>query len=142
MRVLEPLFDLISLKGKRALITGSAVGIGRAMACRFAEAGADLEFVDINSRGLNTLKKELPNFDSEINIHKVNLSVNEEIDSLWKKWEGKEPNILINNAGVYPFKNFLEVDEVFLKKVMDINLNSVFLIFQHMIRSRLKKGGE
>ncbi len=33
------------------------------------------------------------------------------------------------------------MDEAFLKKVMDINLNSVFWMCQHMIRSRLKKGG-
>jgi len=37
---LRPIGELISLKGKRALITGSAAGIGRAMAYRFAEAGA------------------------------------------------------------------------------------------------------
>jgi len=41
MKELEPLSELISLEGKRALITGSAAGIGRAMAYRFAEAGAD-----------------------------------------------------------------------------------------------------
>jgi NAD(P)-dependent dehydrogenase (short-subunit alcohol dehydrogenase family) len=33
------------------------------------------------------------------------------------------------------------VDEAFLEKVMGINLNSVFWMCQHMIRSRLKKGG-
>jgi 3-oxoacyl-[acyl-carrier protein] reductase len=35
----------------------------------------------------------------------------------------------------------LDVDEAFLKKVMDVNLNSVFWMCQHMIKSRLKKGG-
>jgi NAD(P)-dependent dehydrogenase (short-subunit alcohol dehydrogenase family) len=47
----------------------------------------------------------------------------------------------VNNAGIYPTKPFLDVDEAFLKKVMDVNLNSVFWMCQHMIRRRLKKGG-
>ena len=122
------------------MITGSGAGIGKAIAYRFAEAGADLELVDINELSLNTVKKELENlFDVEINIHKVDLSKKEEIDRLWKKLEGKEPDILINNAGIYPIKPFLDTDEAFLEKVMNINLNSVFWMCQHMIKSRIKK---
>jgi len=141
MKVLKPLYELISLKGKRALITGSAVGIGKAMAYRFAEAGAELDLVDIKKESLVAVKKELSQFESEINIHKVDLSQKEEIWSLWAELSGKGPDILVNNAGVYPFKNFLEVDDAFLKKVMDINLSSAFLMCQHMIRRRLKRGG-
>jgi len=141
MKVPKPLSELVSLEGKRALITGSAVGIGKAIACRFAEAGADLELVDINERGLKALERGLSGFKPKINIYKVDLSQKKEIDSLWKQLRGKEPDILVNNAGMYPFKNFLEVDEIFLKKVMDINLNSVFLMCQHMIKRRLKRGG-
>ncbi len=141
MDSLRPLSELISLKGKRVLITGAAVGIGRAIAYRFAEAGAELELVDINIKGLSTLRGELSHFGTEINIHRVDLSQKTAIDSLWERLSGKEPDILVNNAGVYPFKKFLEVDEVFLKKVTDINLNSAFLMCQQMIRRRLKRGG-
>jgi NAD(P)-dependent dehydrogenase (short-subunit alcohol dehydrogenase family) len=138
MKTLPPLSELISLKGKKALITGSALGIGKAMACRFAEAGADLELVDMNERGLKTVAGELSRFEVKINIHKVDLSSKEEVDALWGKLKGEEPDILVNNAGIYPFRNFLEVDDDFLSKVMDINLKSVLLMCQHMIRSRLK----
>jgi NAD(P)-dependent dehydrogenase (short-subunit alcohol dehydrogenase family) len=141
MKALKPLSELISLEGKRALITGSAAGIGRAMAYRFAEAGADLELVDMNIKGLGLVKKELSQFDSEIDIYKVDLSKEEEIDALWKELSGKEPDILVNNAGIYPFKNFLEVDDAFLSKVLAINLKSALLMCQHMIRRRLKRGG-
>jgi NAD(P)-dependent dehydrogenase (short-subunit alcohol dehydrogenase family) len=141
MKALKPLSELISLKGKRALITGSAAGIGRAMAYRFAEAGADLDLVDMNIKGLGLVKKELSRFESEIDIHKVDLSREEEVDALWEELNGKEPDILVNNAGIYPFKNFLEVDDAFLKKVIDINLRSALLMCQHMIRKRLKRGG-
>ncbi|MBA7562507.1 3-beta-hydroxycholanate 3-dehydrogenase (NAD(+)) 2 [subsurface metagenome] len=141
MKTLKPLAGLISLKGERALITGCASGIGKAMAYRFAEAGADLELVDINKEGLRAVQKELSQFETEINIHKVDVSQREEVDALWEKLKGKEPDILVNNAGIYPFKDFLELDEAFVKKVMDINLNSAFWMCQYMIRTRLKKGG-
>ncbi|MFC1992968.1 SDR family NAD(P)-dependent oxidoreductase [Chloroflexota bacterium] len=141
MKTLKPLSELISLKGKRALITGSAVGIGKAMAYRFAEAGADLELVDINERGLKAARKELLQFDTEINVHTVDVSRKEEIDALWETLSGREPDILVNNAGIFPFKKFLEVDGAFFKKVMDVNLNSALWMCQHMIRRRLNKGG-
>ena len=141
MKALPPLSELISLKGKRALITGSALGIGRAMAYRFAEAGAELELADINEQRLRTVARELSGFDVKINIHKADLSQKDEIDGLWQRLQGKEPDILVNNAGIYPFKNFLDLDDAFFSKVMDINLKSVLLMCQHMIRGRLKRGG-
>ena len=141
MNTLPSLNELVSLKGKTALITGSAIGIGKTIASRFAEAGADLELVDVNKRGLRTVKRELSKFESEVNIHGVDVSQKDAIDTLWQELSGEEPDILVNNAGIYPFKNFLEVDEAFFKKVMDVNLSSAFWMCHNMIRSRLKKGG-
>jgi len=138
---LKPLSELISLEGKRALVTGSAVGIGKAIAYRFAEAGAGLELIDLNRDGLRTLRKELSGFETKINIHKADLSKKEEIDALWEKLAGEEPDILVNNAGIYPFINFIEVDEAFLDRVMDINLKSALWMSQQMIKRRLRKGG-
>jgi NAD(P)-dependent dehydrogenase (short-subunit alcohol dehydrogenase family) len=140
-KALKPLTELVSLDGKKALITGAAAGIGRAMAYRFAEAGADLELADINAAGLGAVKKELATFNREINVHKVDISSAEAIEALWEGLAGKEPDILVNNAGIYPFRGFLETDEAFLQKVMDINLQSAVRMCRHMIRSRLKKGG-
>lgn len=141
MKTSKPLSELISLKGKKALITGSAVGIGKAMAYRFAEAGADLELVDINARGLRAAAEELSEFKTKIYIHKLNLSSREEITALWDELKGKEPDILVNNAGIYPFKEFLQVDDSFFTKVLDINLKSALWMCQRMIKGRLKKGG-
>jgi NAD(P)-dependent dehydrogenase (short-subunit alcohol dehydrogenase family) len=138
---LLPLSELISLEGKKALITGSGAGIGKAIACRFAEAGADLELVDVNEKSLVSVKEGLERFEVKVNTHKVDVAKREEINALWKKLQQKEPDILVNNAGIYPTKPFLEVDEAFLRKVLDINLHSAFWMCQNMIRSRLKKGG-
>jgi NAD(P)-dependent dehydrogenase (short-subunit alcohol dehydrogenase family) len=136
-----PLSKLVSLEKKKALVTGAGTGIGQAIARRFAEAGADLELVDINEESLSKVREELQQFKVKVGIHKVDLSNHDEIDALWNKMKGEEPEILVNNAAIYPSKSFLEVDEKFLKKVMDVNLTSVFWMCQNMIKSRLKQGG-
>jgi NAD(P)-dependent dehydrogenase (short-subunit alcohol dehydrogenase family) len=136
-----PLSELISLQGKKALITGSGSGIGKAMAYRFAEAGADLDLVDIDEPSTSALKHELRQLQRKITVHRVDLSRKTELDALWEKLQGNEPDILVNNAGIYPSKPFTEVDEAFLRNVIDVNLNSVFWMCQHMIKSRQSKGG-
>ena len=138
---LKPISDLVSLKGKKALITGSATGIGRAMAFRFAEAGATLELVDINEAKLKTVKKELAQYQVATNLHRVDLSKKKEIIRLWESLSNNEPDILVNNAGIYPFKNFVEIDDAFLEKVMKINFYSVFWMCQQMIKGRAGRGG-
>jgi NAD(P)-dependent dehydrogenase (short-subunit alcohol dehydrogenase family) len=138
---ITPLSSLSSLKDKKALITGSGTGIGKAIAYRFAEARANLELVDIDKERLTVCAAELQQFGVTIGIHSVDLSKKDEIDALWRALQGKEPDILVNNAGIYPTKSFLEVDEAFLRKVMDVNLTSVFWMCQHMITSRLQEGG-
>jgi NAD(P)-dependent dehydrogenase (short-subunit alcohol dehydrogenase family) len=124
---LKPINELISLKGKRTLITGAGVGIGRAIARRFAEAGSALELVDIDEEALKEAQMELSQFKVDVNIHKVDLSVKEEIDALWERLRGKEPDILVNNAGVYPTKPFLEIDEPFFKESFGHQLECGFL---------------
>ena len=143
-QVLKPLSDMLSFKGKSVLITGAAAGIGKATAHRFAEAGASLILVDINLDRLNKVKSELiDKYKSKVEVFKVDLSKKDEIDKLWADLENMPPDVLINNAGVYPFKDFLEIDEGFLKKVIDINWTSVFWMCQHYIKLRKKqnKGG-
>jgi NAD(P)-dependent dehydrogenase (short-subunit alcohol dehydrogenase family) len=141
MRLGKTLAELVSLRGRRALITGSAAGIGRAMAERFAEAGAELILVDVNDKKLEEAAKELSEWDLNVSTVKADLSKKEEIDRLWKGLEGSEPDTLVNNAGIYPFRNFLEIDEAFFDKVTGINLDAVLWMCQHMIKARRKQGG-
>jgi len=136
-----PLVDLLSLKNKWALITGAASGIGEATAYRLAEAGADLELVDINVEGLKFVRRKVSEFGVEADLYEIDLSSRENIEELWRQLRGQEPDILVNNAGIYFFKDFLELDEKALDKAMKVNLYSAIWMCHHMIRRRLDKGG-
>ena len=135
------LSELISLKGRRALVTGAASGIGEATAYRLAEAGADLELVDINMDGLRKVLDRISSFGVDVNLHRVDLSDEEAVARLWRDLEGREPDILVNNAGIYFFKNFLELDRSSLDKVMKVNLYSAIWMCHHMIKRRIDRGG-
>ena len=138
---MQSIHELISLKGKRSLITGSASGIGRAMAERFAEAGSNLILVDIDEKKLMQVKNSLEGYGVDVESYLCDLSLKDEIDLLWSKIGDKIPDILVNNAGIYPFRDFLEINEAFYQKVMDVNLNSMLWMSQNFIKKREKRGG-
>ncbi|OGZ35860.1 MAG: 2-deoxy-D-gluconate 3-dehydrogenase [Candidatus Portnoybacteria bacterium RIFCSPHIGHO2_01_FULL_39_19] len=133
--------NLISLKGKTAIITGAGSGIGKATSTLFAKAGADLILLDVNCEGLEKNKEELKNNDCQIDNYVLDLSEKKHIDDFWNSLGIKQPDILINNAGIYPFQDYLTIDESSFDKVMAVNLNSMFWMCQNFIRLRKNKGG-
>lgn len=133
--------ESISLKGKKTLITGAASGIGKAASLRFAESGSDLLLVDIDKKGLEQARNDLEIFNIDVSTFIIDLSNKQAIDDFWKDTEIEIPDILINNAGIYPSMDYLKVDKDFYEKILDINLNSVFWMCQNFIKARKNTGG-
>jgi NAD(P)-dependent dehydrogenase (short-subunit alcohol dehydrogenase family) len=138
---IKDLAELVSLKGKTALITGAAAGIGQAIAYRFAEAGAFLHLADIDQSNLERTKSQLEQFNNGVTTHNFDLSVQPEIEHLWKELEGRKIDILVNNVGVYPPADYLSLDNALWNKVLDTNLNSAMLMSRYFIGSNLDWGG-
>lgn len=133
--------ELLSMTGRRIVITGAASGIGRAMAQRFAEAGADLDLVDIDAAGLALLAEELACGSRRVHIYEVDLTSREAIAHLWKDLGADLPDTLINNAGSYPMCEYEELDCEFLEKTFQLNLESALWMSQEFIVGRKRKGG-
>ncbi len=133
------LTSLLSLKGKTAIITGAAAGMGAATTRRFAEAGSNLLLLDIDKKGLQTLEKDLEPISSSVFTYRVDVSNKGEIDSFWDSLHKEIPDVLVNNAGIFPFKEFTETDEEFVDQVMGVNLFSVYWMCQHFIQRLLKR---
>lgn len=138
---MRPSTQLLSMSGRHVLITGAASGIGRAMATRFADAGADLLLVDNDEILLEQTAKELSNTGPQIMTHVVDLGHKAQIDRFWKDLEREVPDTLINNAGCYPMQDYLEITASFLEKIVRVNLEAAIWMCQHFIASRKGKGG-
>lgn len=138
---ITPIKDLINLKGKLAIVTGATAGIGRAIAERLAEAGADLILISRTKEDLDKTAKELSSYKIEVQTYAFDLGLKGKIDNFWEEIKDQKPNILVNNAGFYPFSDFLETKEELYQKVLDVNLNAAYRMCFHFIK-RLKKLGE
>jgi len=129
---------LISLENKTALITGASSGIGKETARLFAKAGATLNLFDINLKGLEKIKNELSK-QTKVNIFQIDLSSKKQIDAVFKE-DKLKPNIIVNNAGVYPSQDYLSLTEKEYQEVIDINLSSMFWVCQNYIKQKKKNG--
>lgn len=137
---MREVFNLISLDGKVAMVSGAGSGIGRAIVEILGKAGAKVYAVDYDRKLLDDLRDEMGNLGIEVEGFCYDLSRKEEICELWDQVRGREPNILVNNVGIYPFRDFLEVDDEILEKTININLKSCFWMCQKMIKYNLERG--
>ena len=117
------------LEGKVALITGAARGIGKAIALRFAEEGADVAFTDlvINEAAEETVA-ELEAFGHKVKAYASNAASFDEahavVEEILKEF-GKI-DILVNNAGITRDGLMLRMNEQQWDSVLTVNLKSAF----------------
>ena len=129
-----------SLNNKVALITGSAKGIGKAIAILFAEKGADIILVDIEETVKDVAKdiatkgrKSLPLIYDITKTKNVKSIVKESIGEFGKI------DILVNNAGVGLVEYAEKLSEEYWNKTMNVNAKAPFLMSQHIGREMIKR---
>ncbi len=130
------------LEGKTALITGAARGIGKEIAIRFADQGADIAFSDLlRDEKMTDLEKELSDkgikakgFASDAS----SLSEAEKLISSIVKEFGKI-DVLVNNAGITRDNLLLRMREEEWDVLMKVNLKSVFNLTKSIQRTMIKQ---
>jgi len=138
----SPLKNILSFANKTVLITGAASGIGKAIAQRFSESHATLILLDLDTQGLKKTILSCKENRDKHSFYTIDLSDKKEIDKLWENLKEEElPDILVNNAGIYPMMDYLKIDEEYLQKTLDVNMNSAFWMCQNFIKRRKSKGG-
>jgi 3-oxoacyl-[acyl-carrier protein] reductase len=122
-----------SLEGKRALVTGAARGIGRAIANELASAGAEILCCDLPGTSDN---EEVA---SEVGGRALYADVTkaEQVEQLIG--EAGEIDILINNAGITRDGLLARMSEEDWHAVIDVNLTSVYLMCHAAIRGMMKR---
>ncbi|MFC1967299.1 SDR family NAD(P)-dependent oxidoreductase [Chloroflexota bacterium] len=132
----------MKLKGKAAIITGGASGIGEATARLFAKEGAKVLVADMDETKGRKVAEEIKKNGGEASFIKVNVALADDnqrmIDTAVKTY-GKL-DILFNNAGVAG-ETLEETTEEKWKKVIDVNLTGPFLACMSAIPQMKKQGG-
>jgi len=134
----------MDLKGKVALITGAASGIGESTALLFAKEGAKLILTDVTDDKGNSVLKKVKELGAEAIYLHADVSKAEDSDNTVKKSLEKfgKLDIAVNNAGIGgPQAGVGEYETEAWDKVIAINLSGVFYGMRYQIPAMLKNGG-
>ncbi|BDU50381.1 3-oxoacyl-[acyl-carrier-protein] reductase [Haliovirga abyssi] len=132
---------MINLKDQIAVVTGSARGIGRAMAEKFAEAGAKVVITDILEDGEKTAQEIAEKYGVETKFIVSNVTDYESAKNLVKttlEVFGKI-DIFVNNAGITRDGLFLRMKEDDFDRVISVNLKGVFNCTQAVFKAMVKQ---
>lgn len=103
--------NILAQNRRIALVTGAASGLGYELALLLAKDGYDLILVDINTEKLQESQKEIAAlYSSDIQLIYKDLSEQNVVAEIFQAIEGKEINVLINNAGFGIFGSFNDTD--------------------------------
>lgn len=132
----------MEFNGKVAMITGAAVGIGRATAIRMAQEGAKLVLIDMDAEKLNAVKAELGNCEQDVYVAVCDVSneqaVNEAVAAAVEKF-GKI-DILVNNAALWRNgTSFLDTPTEKWLKYMNINVMGVVYCTKAVLGGMLER---
>ncbi|NEU59411.1 SDR family NAD(P)-dependent oxidoreductase [Paenibacillus sp. ALJ109b] len=125
--------------GKRVVITGAAGVFGQWIAQAYAAEGASLYLSDIREDALRNTVNKLKQEGVDVHWHVTNLvdeqSINELVQAVEQQW--KAPDIVINNAGIYPYRTLMNMTLQHWNETMDLNLAAPFLLTQHFAKQMI-----
>lgn len=115
------------LRGKTAVLTGAASGIGAATARLLASKGVNLALVDRDADGLAAIHDELNQFGVTVSVHRLDLVDAVGIATLPSAVLDvhRKVDMLLNNAGATLAGDFLELDQADFEWLMDLNFLGV-----------------
>ena len=129
------------LQGKTAVVTGGSRGIGKAIALRFAEMGANIAVIYAgNADAANSVKEQIANV--KVETYRCNVGKFDEAEATVKKIieEFGRIDILVNNAGITKDNLILKMKEEDFDAVINVNLKGAFnmikSVFSHMSKQR------
>lgn len=127
-------------KGKTVIVTGGASGIGEATVVEFAKEGANVVISDMSDKG-QALSDQLNQDGYQTMFMKTNVTEEEEVQRLVEETVSKygSLDVLFANAGIGAATLVHEMSYADWKKVIDVNLNGVFLCNKYALAQMLKQ---
>src|SRR3989338_7199506 len=139
---MTPIYELLNLSGKTAIVTGGALGIGYGIASRLAEAGANVVIADYKEQEAKDAEQEL--LSRGLHTKAVKTDVSDETSVMKMVGETVSSfgsiDILVNNAGIYPSIPVSKMTLADFEKVIAINLKGVFLCTKYASNLMIREG--
>jgi 3-oxoacyl-[acyl-carrier protein] reductase len=131
------------LHGKIAVVTGGGRGIGRAIAKRFAAAGARVIIGTRTAAAGQGVVDEINKAGGEAHLIACDIGFKEQAVDLIKQTEARYGaiDILVHNAGVFPYTSFQQLTEEDLDRTLNVNLKACFWLAQAALASLTKAAG-
>jgi 3-oxoacyl-[acyl-carrier protein] reductase len=132
----------MTFKDKGVVVTGAAGVFGRWIAAAFAREGARLCLSDNRRDAAEALAAELSLDAARTLVHGTELtdeaSIRDLTETVRDAWGA--PDIVVNNAGIYPKGGLLDLPTEAWNRIFDINLRAPFLITREMAKLMIDKG--
>jgi glucose 1-dehydrogenase len=131
------------LQGKRALVTGSNSGIGRAIALRLAQEGAEVAINYLtHPEAADEVVKQIVDGGGKALAVQADVSDEAQVDKMFESVTGEFGglDIMVNNAGMETFHPFLEMPADAWRKVIEVDLTGAFLCAQRAARVMVQSG--
>lgn len=131
--------EMFDLRGKVALVTGAASGIGRAIALGMDAFGANVVLADLNRSGAEEVAAELCNESLVVTVDVTDeVSVKEMVRATLKKFDHLD--ISLNIPGINKRKLFVDLTAEDWQAVMQVNLTAIFLCAREVGKVMLQQG--
>lgn len=133
----------ITFRGRTAVVTGGAMGIGGATASRLAAAGATVAILDINAEAAGKKCGELRAAGARAEAIACDVGNAAEVERAVAEVVGRlgEISVLVSNAGIQRYGDVLSTSEPLWDEVLTTNLKSCFLVSKAVLPSMLRGGG-
>lgn len=132
---------MTDLKNKNALITGAGKGIGKAIAIALAKEGVNVILISRTQLDVDQLAIKIENFGVKSLALSADVSDINSINAAVEKAlaEFKTIDILINNAGIASFANFLELEPTEWEKIIQVNLMGTYYTTRAVLPNMMER---
>jgi NAD(P)-dependent dehydrogenase (short-subunit alcohol dehydrogenase family) len=133
--------SLFDLTGKKALVTGGAVGIGRGYAVALAQAGADVAIVDLNGETAEKTAEDIRSMGRDSIAVQCDVTDKEQVQATTAKVVEKfgRLDIGVNNAGIAILGGDEDLEQKDWDKVIAVNLTGAYLCAQAQAQQMIRQ---